>query len=160
VARRAEIYRIQSASFRTSGKETVTWFARKTLESFDFSFQPNVVFLGPLGTGKTHLAIAVGLKAIQQGYRTLFTAALLLIATLTKAYAEDRPEEHLKQDCVPKLLIIDGISCIPIDRHGTHLFFKLISRRYERGAIILTSNQGSALHVMLAQKFRALPEFP
>lgn len=134
---------------------------RKTLESFDYGFQPavdrkklqelatgrflehgeNIVFLGPPGTGKTHLAIGLGLKVVQQGHRALFTSALSLIATLTKAYADNRFEDRLKLYTVPKLLIIDEIGYIPIDRHGAHLFFQLISRRYERGAIILTANQ-------------------
>ena len=134
---------------------------RKTVESFDFGFQPsidrkkihelatcrfidhgdNVVLLEPPGTGQAHLAVALGLKAIHQGSRTLFTSAMRLIATLTKAYAENRLEERLKQYALPKLLIIDEIGYIPIDQHGAHLFFQLISRRYERGAIILTANQ-------------------
>jgi DNA replication protein DnaC len=135
--------------------------SRKTLESFDCGFQPSVdrqkrqelatgrfiehgdtgVFLGPPGTGKTPLAIALGLKAVQQRYRTLFTSAMSLIAALTQAYAENRLEERLTHDRLPKLRIIDESGDIPIDQHGAHLFFQLISRRYERGSIVLTSNQ-------------------
>ena len=133
----------------------------KTLESFDFGFQPsidkkkikelatcryiangeNVILLGPPGVGKTHLAVALGIKAVTEGYRTCFTQAMPLIASLTKAYAENRIEERLKFYCQAKLLIIDEIGYIPIDRHGAHLFFQLISRRYEKGALILTSNR-------------------
>jgi len=133
----------------------------KTLESFDFAFQPsidkkkvkelatcryipngeNIVLLGPPGVGKTHLAVALGIKAIGEGYRTCFTQAMQLIASLTKAYAENRIEERLKFYCQHKLMIIDEIGYIPIDRHGAHLFFQLISRRYEKGALIITSNR-------------------
>ena len=133
----------------------------KPLETFDFSYQPsidskqlqtlaschfiehgdNVIVLGPPGVGKTHLAVSLGLKAIESGYRVLFTTAAHLIATLTKAHAEGRLDEKLKVYTTPRLLIIDEIGYLPIDRVGANLFFQLISRRYERGPMILTSNQ-------------------
>ena len=91
--------------------------------------------------GKTHLAVGLGLKAIERGYRVLFTTAATLIATLTRALAEGRLEDKLKLYTVPRLLIIDEIGYLPIDRSGANLVFQLISRRYERGPMILTSNQ-------------------
>ena len=133
----------------------------KPLETFDFAYQPsvdrkqvtelaschfiehgdNVIVLGPPGVGKTHLAVSLGLKAIEAGYRVLFTSAAHLIATLTKAHGDGRLDEKLKLYTTPRLLIIDEIGYLPIDRQGANLFFQLISRRYERGPMILTSNQ-------------------
>jgi DNA replication protein DnaC len=133
----------------------------KTLESFDFTYQSslnegqmqelrkcrwahtgeNLIFLGPPGVGKTHLATALGIEAIKKGYRTLFMSTQGLLTLLAKAHSENHLEEKIRALCQPKVLIVDEIGYLPLERHGASLFFQLVARRYEKGAMILTSNQ-------------------
>ncbi len=98
----------------------------------------------PPGVGKTHLAIGLGLTAIERGYGVLFTTAAALITSLTRAVAEGRLDDRLKVYTTPRLLIIDEIGYLPIDRAGANLFFQLISRRYERGAMIRATRASAA----------------
>ena len=133
----------------------------KRLEDFDMSFQPsvdptvirdlaslrfihhaeNVVFLGPPGVGKTHLALSLGLEAIKQGIRVYFVNASNLIERLEKASHENRLEEKIKALNKFPLLIVDEMGYLPFNREGAHCFFQLISRRYEKSSIIFTSNK-------------------
>lgn len=133
----------------------------KTLEEFDFSFQPliddklirelgnlnflskaeNLLFIGPPGVGKTHLAVAMGMKAAQVQRRVLFFTAEKLIEELNAAEVSGKLPSFLDIMGRVDLLIIDELGYIKMTRQSAELFFKLIAKRYERGSIIVTSNK-------------------
>jgi DNA replication protein DnaC len=135
--------------------------ARKTIEDFDFAFQRsikrdiiahlatldfaaeanNVVFLGPPGTGKTHLAIGLGIRACQAGHRVAFATAAEWVDRLGEAHNKNRLQEELTRLGRIPLLVIDEVGYIPFESEAANLFFQLVSSRYERASVIVTSNK-------------------
>jgi DNA replication protein DnaC len=133
----------------------------KTLEQFDFTWptkinrlqvqnlfrlkfiedKANAILIGGVGLGKTHAAIALGLAACQAGHRVRFATAIDIINSLSAAQKVGALAKKLKEYTRPELLIIDELGYLPIDKHGADLLFQIISQRYERGSIVLTTNK-------------------
>ena len=133
---------------------------KKEIDDFDFDYQPsvnkqeimelntlgflerheNVLFLGPSGVGKTHLAISLGITAAKKRYSVYFISCHDLITQLNRAQYENKLDKRIKHFCGYELLIIDEIGYLPIDKQGANLFFQLIAKRYEKKSTILTTN--------------------
>ncbi|MGA9525983.1 MAG: IS21-like element helper ATPase IstB [Myxococcaceae bacterium] len=145
----------------TMGINIAHFPAVKTLEDFDFKIQPsvdqrlvrelatgryipqgeNVLIFGAPGVGKTHLAIALGRAGVETGHSVLFVSATTLLAALAKAESDGQLKDKLNYFAKPKLLVIDELGYLPFEKRAAHLFFQLVTRRYERGSMLITTNQ-------------------
>jgi DNA replication protein DnaC len=103
--------------------------------------QANVILLGGVGLGKTHLATALGYQACLKGHSVLFATAVDVINSLAAAQAANRLKAELKKYLSPSVLVLDELGYLPVDKRGADLLFQIISQRYERGSIVLTSNR-------------------
>ena len=133
----------------------------KTLDQFDWSWpkkinrpqiqnlfhlrfiedNANVIFISNVGLGKSHLSIALAHCACLHGYSVLFTTAVDIINSLSAAQAHGNLKHELRKYLQPRVLVVDELGYLPIDKHGADLLFQVISQRYERGALIITSNR-------------------
>lgn len=133
---------------------------KKEIEDFDFDYQPsinkneilelntmgfldrkeNILFVGPSGVGKTHLAVALGITAAKKRYSVYFISCHDLITQLNKAHFENKLDQRIKHFSKYQLLIIDEIGYLPVDKQGANLFFQLIAKRYENHSTIITTN--------------------
>jgi DNA replication protein DnaC len=133
----------------------------KTVEEYDFNFQPtlnhqeiynlatcefirkkeNIVFIGPPGTGKTHLSVSIGIKALQQGYKVIFTTVSDMMSALFESKADNSYAQKLKYYLSCDLLILDELGFRKLNEQIVDQFYEIVSQRYEKGSLIITSNK-------------------